>query len=122
MLRYYEDLTEADTARALGISVVAVKSHAREALERLRKPVPEPGILGRRPGPPLSHADQPAEQPLSGDVVRELGVPLHAQDVPGTGPGPLDRLGDAIVGARVTRQHGPGSSTDWWWSEVVTAS
>ena len=40
MLRYYEDLTEADTARALGISVGTMKSHAREALARLRELVP----------------------------------------------------------------------------------
>ncbi len=36
VLRYFDDLTEADTAAALGISVGSVKSHAREALARLR--------------------------------------------------------------------------------------
>jgi RNA polymerase sigma-70 factor (sigma-E family) len=36
VLRYFDDLTEADTAEALGISVGTVKSHAREALARLR--------------------------------------------------------------------------------------
>ena len=36
VLRYFDDLTEADTAAALGISVGAVKSYAREALARLR--------------------------------------------------------------------------------------
>lgn len=36
VLRYFDDLTEADTAAALGISVETVKSHARDALERLR--------------------------------------------------------------------------------------
>ena len=36
VLRYLDDLTEADTAAALGISVGTVKSHARDALERLR--------------------------------------------------------------------------------------
>ena len=36
VLRYFDDLTEADTAAALGISVGTVKSHAREALARLR--------------------------------------------------------------------------------------
>jgi RNA polymerase sigma-70 factor (sigma-E family) len=36
VLRYFDDLTEADTAAALGISVGTVKSHARGALARLR--------------------------------------------------------------------------------------
>lgn len=36
VLRYLDDLTEADTAAALGISVGSVKSYAREALARLR--------------------------------------------------------------------------------------
>lgn len=37
VLRYFDDLTEADTAAALGISVGTVKSHARGALARLRE-------------------------------------------------------------------------------------
>jgi len=36
VLRYFDDLTEADVAAALGISVGTVKSHARDALKRLR--------------------------------------------------------------------------------------
>ena len=36
VLRYFNDLTEADTATALGISVGTVKSHTRDALARLR--------------------------------------------------------------------------------------
>ena len=36
VLRYFDDLTEADTASALGISVGTVKSHVRDALTRLR--------------------------------------------------------------------------------------
>ena len=36
VLRYFDDLTEADTAAALGISVGTVKTHARDALSRLR--------------------------------------------------------------------------------------
>ena len=36
VLRYFDDLTEADTASALGISVGTVKSHVRDALARLR--------------------------------------------------------------------------------------
>lgn len=40
VLRYYEDLTEAQTADALGITVGTVKSQARDALARLRTVVP----------------------------------------------------------------------------------
>jgi RNA polymerase sigma-70 factor (sigma-E family) len=36
VLRYFDDLTEPDVAAALGISVGTVKSHARDALKRLR--------------------------------------------------------------------------------------
>ncbi|MGI8881026.1 MAG: SigE family RNA polymerase sigma factor [Jatrophihabitans sp.] len=41
VLRYYEDLTEAQTAQALGISVGTVKSQAHDALRRLRETSPE---------------------------------------------------------------------------------
>ena len=36
VLRYFDDLSEADTAAALGISVGTVKSHVRDALAHLR--------------------------------------------------------------------------------------
>ena len=41
VLRYYDDLTERQTAETLGIGVGTVKSHARDALARLRVLVPE---------------------------------------------------------------------------------
>jgi RNA polymerase sigma factor (sigma-70 family) len=40
VLRYYEDLTERETAEVLGIAVGTVKSQARDALSRLRDLVP----------------------------------------------------------------------------------
>ena len=40
VLRYYEDLTERETAQVLGIAVGTVKSQARDALARLRDLVP----------------------------------------------------------------------------------
>jgi RNA polymerase sigma-70 factor (sigma-E family) len=43
VLRYFEDLTEAQTAEVLGISVGTVKSHTRDALSRLRRLAPELG-------------------------------------------------------------------------------
>jgi RNA polymerase sigma-70 factor (sigma-E family) len=41
VLRYFDDLTEAQTADALGIAVGTVKSQARDALARLRALVPD---------------------------------------------------------------------------------
>ena len=41
VLRYFEDLTEVQTAAALGISSGAVKSMSRDALRRLRALAPE---------------------------------------------------------------------------------
>ena len=41
VLRYFEDLTEVQTAAALGISSGAVKSMSRQALRRLRDLAPE---------------------------------------------------------------------------------
>jgi DNA-directed RNA polymerase specialized sigma24 family protein len=41
MLRFYEDLTESQTAAALGISPNTVKSQTRVALQRLRELVPD---------------------------------------------------------------------------------
>ena len=41
VLRYYEDLTEKDTAAVLGIAVGTVKSQARDGLARLRELLPD---------------------------------------------------------------------------------
>ncbi len=41
VLRFYEDLTEVQTAKALGISAGTVKSTSRQALARLRALAPE---------------------------------------------------------------------------------
>ncbi len=46
VLRYYEDLTERETADLLGISVGTVKSQARDALARLR--AGQPGVQAGR--------------------------------------------------------------------------
>lgn len=45
VLRYYEDLTEPETARLLGIAVGTVKSTHRQALDRLRAVAPHLGEL-----------------------------------------------------------------------------
>ena len=48
-LRYYEDLTEVQTAKSLGITVGTVKSTTSRALRKLRRhPAVTPGILEER--------------------------------------------------------------------------
>ena len=41
VLRYYEDLSEADTAEALGVAVGTVKSMVSRGMDRLREQLPE---------------------------------------------------------------------------------
>lgn len=41
VLRYFDDLTESTTAEVLGLTLGAVKTHARRGLERLRELVPD---------------------------------------------------------------------------------
>jgi RNA polymerase sigma-70 factor (sigma-E family) len=55
VLRYYDDLTEQQTAAALGVSLGTVKAHAHHGLARLREAAPELAqFLDRttRPGTP----------------------------------------------------------------------
>ncbi|MBE7324016.1 SigE family RNA polymerase sigma factor [Nocardioides sp. Y6] len=50
VLRYYEDLTEVQTAQALGVSVGTVKSTHSQALRRLREHAPHLAeLIGRTP-------------------------------------------------------------------------
>jgi RNA polymerase sigma-70 factor (sigma-E family) len=66
VLRFYEDQTERETARALGCSVNTVKSQSRHALERLRILAPElsaefgQGPVGPAVGPvrPLTNSEE----------------------------------------------------------------
>lgn len=51
VLRFYEDLTEAATARELGCSVSTVKSQTRHAIGRLRVLAPELADLFDQPHP-----------------------------------------------------------------------
>lgn len=45
VMRYFDDLSEAETARLLGVSVGAVKSQTHAALRRLRERAPELALL-----------------------------------------------------------------------------
>lgn len=45
VLRYYDDLTERQTAEALGIAVGTVKSQARDGLARLRTLLPDAEVV-----------------------------------------------------------------------------
>jgi DNA-directed RNA polymerase specialized sigma24 family protein len=47
VLRYFEDLPEADVARLLGCSVGTVRSTNHRALDKLRKVAPELGTATR---------------------------------------------------------------------------
>ncbi|MEU4643740.1 SigE family RNA polymerase sigma factor [Micromonospora sp. NPDC023814] len=50
VLRYWEDLTEAQTAQTLGCSVGTVKSLASRGIARLRAVLPTPSAGSSRPG------------------------------------------------------------------------
>jgi RNA polymerase sigma-70 factor (sigma-E family) len=51
VLRFYMDMSEADTAAALGVSVGTVKSQTAKALQRLQRLLDDPGVVAvPRPG------------------------------------------------------------------------
>ncbi|WP_155372804.1 SigE family RNA polymerase sigma factor [Catellatospora vulcania] len=59
VLRFYEDCTEEETARLLGVAPGTVKSQTRHALGRLRQLAPElAGLLGDPDGTPTTGRDE----------------------------------------------------------------
>jgi RNA polymerase sigma-70 factor (sigma-E family) len=87
VLRYFEDLTEADTAAVLGISVGTVKSYAREALTRMRdKQADEEQARTTTAEPWLGRPvlGSPTEDVVELRMVRGgAGGPLHGHTLPG---------------------------------------
>jgi hypothetical protein len=70
VLRYFDDLSEAETARMLGCSLGTVKSQAARALEKLRAAVGQPaGQLRRR------HGRHTRQTVLAVLVILALAVP-----------------------------------------------
>jgi RNA polymerase sigma-70 factor (sigma-E family) len=65
VLRYFEDLPEADVARLLGCTVGTVRSTAHRSLARLRQLAPELAALG-----PADAEQQPASRDFSPLEVR----------------------------------------------------
>jgi RNA polymerase sigma factor (sigma-70 family) len=64
VLRYFEDLPEADVARLLGCSVGTVRSTTHRSLARLRTLAPELAVLG------AGDAEQPPSRDFSPVEVR----------------------------------------------------
>lgn len=80
VLRYFEDLPEAEVARALGCSVGTVRSTTHRSLARLRALAPELGDLdgSAEPRPPRSAAPREpghGQAPYSGTVSGPAGAP-----------------------------------------------
>jgi RNA polymerase sigma-70 factor (sigma-E family) len=76
VLRYYEDLTEVETARVLGVAVGTVKSQCARALASLRTRLVEAGIepAGKAFPPPLPRPPSAPERDGSESSMSEGGA------------------------------------------------
>ena len=74
VLRYFEDLSEADVAESMGCSVGTVKSTTSRALERLRSVVEVPGL-----SPAPTNGDKNTDNSTNA-TTSTTAVHLHAQE------------------------------------------
>lgn len=87
VLRFYEDLTEVDTARLLDISVGTVKSQGARALATLRRRLSEHGIEPAAPRAPTGAV--PAQAPAAVIEVRRPAAPVPVRVEVGSGVDPV---------------------------------
>lgn len=73
LLRYYDELTVADIAEALGISANSVKTHLKRGLRSLRSRL-EPGADGDTPGNPASPTPDLTGPEASNRIPSESGA------------------------------------------------
>ncbi len=74
VLRFYEDMSEAQTAALLQISPGTVKSQTSRALGTLRQRLAAEGVTGRMPAAPAAAPAVPRQRPDT-DVTETLDLP-----------------------------------------------
>ncbi|WP_166388567.1 SigE family RNA polymerase sigma factor [Catellatospora methionotrophica] len=105
VLRFYEDMSEAQTAAMLQISPGTVKSQTSRALGTLRQRLAAEGITGRLPSAQAAEPAVPKQR--AGRVVKELldlpvgEVILTAEPTPVTAPAVPSPRREAVRPARV---------------------